>query len=116
MARRPVSDGGVPLELSGLRVGSLGEAAEQQIRLPVTIFPDGRELKTEALVDSGTSASFMHPDYVRPVGVMIRKLEEPWGVKVIDGRSISSGMVTHQATTVLRVGRHHQETGGLLPV
>jgi hypothetical protein len=110
MAWYPIADGGIPLELSGLCIGSLGEAAEEQIRLPLTLFPNGRELKTEALVDRGASASFMHPDYVWRAGVTIRQLDELRGVKVIDGRPISSGMVTHIATTILRVGRHHRET------
>ena len=76
MARHPVLDGDAQLELSGLRIGSLGAAAEEQIRLPVTIFPEGRELRTEALVDSGASASFMHPDYAWRAGVTIRQLED----------------------------------------
>ena len=52
----------------------------------------------------------MHPDYVRRAGVTTHQLEEPRGIQVIDGRPISSGAVTHQATTILRVGKHHRET------
>jgi hypothetical protein len=40
MAWYPIADGSIPLESSGLRIGSLGEAAEEQIRLPVTLFPN----------------------------------------------------------------------------
>jgi predicted aspartyl protease len=59
-----------------------------------------------ALVDSGATRVFMHPDFAKRCNATIRLKATPREVRVIDGRIISSGLITHEATVDLTVDGH----------
>ena len=56
-----------------------------------------------ALVDSSATGVFMHPDFAKRCNATIRLKITPWEVRVIDGRIISSELITHEATVDLTV-------------
>lgn len=58
------------------------------------------------LVDSGATGVFMHRDFARNCRAEIRAKLTPREVRVIDGRIINSGLITHEATFELIVGDH----------
>lgn len=62
-----------------------------------------------ALVDSGATGVFMHPDFAKRCNATIRLKATPREVRVIDGRVISSGLITHEATVDLAVGGHQEK-------
>ena len=62
-----------------------------------------------ALVDSGATGVFMHPDFAKHCNATIRLKATPREVRVIDGRVISSGLITHEATVDLTVGDHQEK-------
>lgn len=63
---------------------------------------------TTALIDSGATGIFMHQDFARHCGAEIKQKALPREVRVVDGRVISSGLITHEATMQLEVENHHE--------
>ena len=62
-----------------------------------------------ALLDSGATGVFMHPNFAKHCNATIRVKATPHEVRVIDGRIISSRLSTHEASVVFTMGGH-QET------
>ena len=62
-----------------------------------------------ALVDLGATGIFMHSNFFQDCQTTIKAKEVPREVRVIDGRVINSGFITHEAIVELKVG-NHQET------
>lgn len=60
------------------------------------------------LVDSGATGIFMHPDFAQECRAEIKPKVAPREVRVIDGRMINSGLITHEAKVELRVGDHKE--------
>ena len=58
------------------------------------------------LVDSGATGVFLHPKFAQECKADIRIKSTPRVVRVIDGRIIDSGLITHEATVELMVGNH----------
>lgn len=61
-----------------------------------------------ALVDSGATGVFMHPNFVKRCGATMSIKSQPREVRVIDGRIINTGLITHEATVTLAVGNHQE--------
>lgn len=62
-----------------------------------------------ALIDSGATGVFIHPELVHKCNANLRLKQVPREVRVIDGRIIQSGLITHEASIRLVIGEH-QET------
>lgn len=62
----------------------------------------------ELLVDSGATGVFMHPDFAKKCRATILLKKIPREVRVIDGRIISSGLITHEAVVELIVADHKE--------
>lgn len=60
------------------------------------------------LVDSGATGVFMHPEFASQCNAIIKQKEVPREVRVIDGRVINSGLITHQAQVELIIGNHQE--------
>lgn len=61
---------------------------------------------TLALVDSGATGIFIHPHFAQKCNAIVKTKEHPREVRVIDGRVINSGLITHEATIHLKVEGH----------
>ena len=62
-----------------------------------------------ALLDSGASSCFIHPRLAKEYHIPIVEKRKPKKLKVIDGRDISSGLVTHECTFILHLGSHTEQ-------
>ena len=62
----------------------------------------------QPLVDSGATGIFMHPEFANKCQAAIRLKRIPREVRVIDGRVIRSGLITHEATVELNIGGHRE--------
>lgn len=65
-------------------------------------------IATTTLIDSGATGIFMHQDFAQNCGARIQSKKIPQEVRVIDGRVINSGLITHEATFELEVGNHRE--------
>ena len=63
-------------------------------------------LKALTLVNSGAIGVFMHPTFAKQCKAVVRCKVTPREVRVIDGRVISLGLITHQAQVELVIGSH----------
>ena len=64
-------------------------------------------IKTHALIDTGaTGYAFMDKDFVSAHNIPTLELKKPRTIEVIDGRTISSGKVTHLAHSTLKIQSH----------
>lgn len=60
------------------------------------------------LVDSGATGTFMHPTFAKECQAIITPKTVPREVRVIDGRVINSGLITHEAEIHLTVNNHYE--------
>jgi len=68
-----------------------------------------RIVATHALIDCGaTGIAFVDEDFARHHQLPLTPLQYPRSLKVIDGRPISSGDITHVANTHLAILEHQQ--------
>jgi len=63
-----------------------------------------------ALVDFGTTSSFIDQTFVTQHNIHVVKKSAPVLVEVIDGRTIASGAITHKTAPLeLRIGKHTEK-------
>jgi hypothetical protein len=63
-----------------------------------------------ALVDSGATSSFIDQTFVAQHNIPVVKKSTPVPVEVIDGRTITSGAITHETTPLeLCIGKHTEK-------
>jgi len=68
-----------------------------------------RVIQTHALIDCGaTGIAFMDQDFARHHEVPLKELKEKRQVKVIDGRTIESGDITHLAEVIMDIQDHKE--------
>jgi hypothetical protein len=66
--------------------------------------------QVSALVDSGTTSSFIDQTFVAQHNIPVVKKSTLVPVEVIDGRTIFSGAITHEATPLeLCIDKHMEE-------
>jgi hypothetical protein len=66
--------------------------------------------QVSALVDSGTTSSFINQTFVAQHNIPVVKKSTPVLVEVIDGRTIAYGAVTHETTPLeLCIGKHTEK-------
>ncbi len=66
----------------------------------------GSEFRTNALVDSGATGSFIDSDFVRRNGIATRKLSRPVPVLNVDGTPNEGGQIMEVVDLILRYKRH----------
>ena len=100
--------------------GTLPQLADEPTPTPIflraTTDPEGHltmdakinSLAALTLVDSGATGMFMHPDFAAQCNTLIWPRSVPREVRVIDGRMINSGLITHQAEVRMIVGNHSE--------
>lgn len=59
-------------------------------------------------MDSGATGIIMHQDFAQKCGAKVRSKWVPREVRVIDGRVINSGLITHRAIFELEIGNHRE--------
>lgn len=64
--------------------------------LPIKVLKNDKEIQVKALVDSGATASFIDLNFVQRYGFPTKTRNTPAQVEVVDGRTIESGVVTHE--------------------
>ena len=60
------------------------------------------------LVDLGATEIFMHPSFVEQCNAVLQLKAVLHEVRVIDGRMISYGLITHEAIVELIIGNHRE--------
>jgi predicted aspartyl protease len=69
-----------------------------------------QEIQTYALIDCGaTSYVFVDEDFARHYQLPLHPLKNPRTLKVINGRQISSGDITHIAEVQLSIQEHQEK-------
>jgi hypothetical protein len=66
-------------------------------------------IQTHALIDCGaTGIAFMNQDFAHQHEIPLRELKEKRQVEVMDGRTIESGDITHQAEVDINIQNHEE--------
>ena len=91
-------------------VSSLDINLEEHFILPVSLKNSSDSvIETFALIDSGATANFINESFVSENGFSVSSLEIPRKLKVVDGRSISSGDVKNSVSSDMSIGLNHKE-------
>jgi hypothetical protein len=67
----------------------------RSMRVPVSICTSYFMADKKALVNSGATDNFMHPAFVKRMGLGLQKLQTPKKIFNIDNTTNKSGMITH---------------------
>lgn len=78
---------------------------EAHVTLDATI----NSMAASTLVDSGATGIFMHPRFAEECNATLQLKRAPREVRVIDGRMINSGLITHEAVVELVIGSHREK-------
>jgi len=74
-----------------------------------TIVDNHNEIRSHALIDSGaTGYALIDEAFSEWYNFPLFGLKEPRPLRVIDGRSVSSGAITHITKSRLSINNHHQ--------
>ncbi|RPD76869.1 hypothetical protein L226DRAFT_424044, partial [Lentinus tigrinus ALCF2SS1-7] len=81
-----------------------------QMNIPVIIYVPGtdRRVDADALLDSGSTGSCMHRDFVRRNGLETRAFEVPIDVYNADGTVNSGGRITHYVEVLVQISDHRE--------
>ena len=98
------------------RIANASKVTINSLYLKATIDSDAHltldaqinSLKALTLVDSGATGVFMHPTFAKQCKAMVQCKVTPRENRVIDGRVINSGLITHQAQVELVIGNHKE--------
>ena len=61
------------------------------------------------MVDSGAMSSFIDINFVKTHGLPLFTRDHPVEIHTVDGRPISSGLVTHESRLGLTIGQHSEK-------
>jgi hypothetical protein len=78
-----------------LRCNSVYITRYRSMRIPVSIRTRYFMADKKALVDSGATDNFMHPNFAKRMGLGMKTLPKPKKIFNIDNRMNKSGMITH---------------------
>ncbi|KAI8994172.1 hypothetical protein BD414DRAFT_411840, partial [Trametes punicea] len=93
-----------------------GRGTHRQMDLPLTIhIPEAeRSIDAVALLDTGSTGSCMHRDFVRRHGLDMQALENPIEVYNADGTVNAGGRITHCVRATVRIGDHQERMAFLV--
>ena len=95
--------------MEDLEISSLDSNPEEHIILPISLTVNSKSVDTFALLDSGATSNFVNMSLVQENKFPVSKLDVPRKLKVVDGRSISSGDVTTSLSSEMSVEKIHKE-------
>jgi hypothetical protein len=91
-------------------LSSLDFLPEEHIIIPVSLKDMSNQyVPTFALIDSGATSNFVNESFVFDKSFPLKLLPIPRVLKVVDGRTISSGKVTHSVSSEFSIGNKHKE-------
>jgi hypothetical protein len=91
--------------LESFSLSSLDFLSEEHIIIPVSLKDMSNQyVSTFALIDSGATSNFVNESFVFDKSFPLKPLPIPRVLKVVDGRSISSGKVTHSISSEFQIG------------
>jgi hypothetical protein len=79
------------------------------MRIPVSIRVSYNKADIKALVDSGATDNFIHPNFVRRMGLGQRELDKPKNIYNIDDTTNKSGQITHYLSLAITTAGKTQE-------
>lgn len=78
--------------------------------LPITLSTSHGSVHTYALIDSGASATaFIDSDFATLHQFNLHELTRKYTLNVVDGRPINSGILSHRASTTMKISNHTEE-------
>ena len=72
--------------------------------LKVFLHSRDQRAETNALLDSGATENFIHPDYARRKRLPVKLLPNPRKIVNVDGTSNAAGEITHYADLEMTQG------------
>jgi hypothetical protein len=81
----------------------------QSMRIPVSIRASYNMANIKALVDSGATDNFIHPNFVKWMGLGQRELDKPKNIYNIDNTTNKSGQITHYLSLAVTTAGKMQE-------
>jgi hypothetical protein len=81
----------------------------RSMRIPVSIRASYNMADIKALVDSGATDNFMHPNFVKRMGIGQRELDKPKNIYNIDDTTNRSGQITHYLSLAVTTAGKTQE-------
>ena len=74
------------------------------MRVPVSIRASYNMANIKALVDSGATDNFIHPNFVKRMGLGQRELDKPKNIYNIDNTTNKAGQITHYLNLAVTTG------------
>jgi hypothetical protein len=81
----------------------------RSMRIPVSIRASYNMANIKALVDSGATDNFIHPNFVKQMGLGQRELDKPKNIYNIDDTTNKSGQITHYLSLAVTTAGKTQE-------
>src|SRR6202158_6053315 len=78
-----------------LRCNSVYIMRYRSMRIPVSIRTSYNKAEIRALVDSGATDNFMHPNFTKRMGLGLQKLPNPKKLYNVDNTTNKAGEITH---------------------
>ena len=79
------------------------------MQIPVSIYTSYSKADIKALVDSGATDSFIHPNFAKRMGLRLQPLEQPKKIWNIDDTTNKSGEITHYVDLDIQTKGIHKE-------
>jgi hypothetical protein len=79
------------------------------MQIPVSIQASYNMADIKALVDSGATDNFIHPNFVKRMGLGQRELDKPKNIYNIDNTTNKSGQITHYLSLAVTTAGKTQE-------
>ena len=76
----------------------------RSMRVPVSIRASYNMADIKVLVDSGATDNFIHPNFVRRMGLGRKELDKPKNIYNIDDTTNKAGQITHYLTLAITTG------------
>jgi hypothetical protein len=81
----------------------------RSMRIPVSIRASYNMANIKALVDSGATDNFIHPNFVKRMGLGQQELDKPKNIYNIDDTTNKSGQITHYLSLAITMAGRTQE-------
>ena len=88
---------------------SRNEHSNEHLVIPITLSYNGISIDTIAMIDSGATSSFIDRNLVKSYSIPNKQKKTPNILRVIDGRDISSGAITHHTHNLYLTYMNHKE-------
>ena len=79
------------------------------MKVPTSIRTCYNKAETKGLVDSGATDNFIHPQFVRRMGLGMRRLPTPKKLYNVDDTTSKEGMIMHYVDLDIYTNKIHKE-------